>query len=201
MSESDAKLTPDQLQKLLQRGESDTVEFKIEVREPAILARVIAGFANNRGGIILIGISELEGVIGTNQKLARSVFSAAMNWLQPQPDVTYQETEFDGKAIAVIFVRESSSLVFCRGQVFQRIGERTLPMEASDISAKLAASAGRPPAGNVATALATLTQTIEKLRQNLVEANSLKSKMRDYFIGGAIGAVLGFLLSLVLLIF
>lgn len=203
MTESEAKLTPDQLQDFLQRGESDTAEFKTQVREPALLARIIAGFANNRGGTILIGVHELQGVVGTNTRLARSVFGAAMHWLRPEPEVAYHEMEFDGKPVAVIFVKASPSLIFCRGQVFRRIGERTLPMEVSDISAKLAApaAAAPPPADNTAAALATLTQTVEKLRQELAETNSFKSKMKDYLIGGAIGAVLGFLLSLILLIF
>jgi hypothetical protein len=203
MMDSEARLTPDQLQKFLQRGESDTAEFKTQVREPAILARIIAGFANNRGGTILIGVHELQGVVGTNTKLARSVFDAAMHWLRPTPEVAYHETEFDGKPIAVILVKASASLVFCRGQVFRRTGERTLPMEVSDISAKLAAPAAAvlPPPDIIAAALATLTQTVEKLRQELADANSFKSKLKDYLIGGVIGAVLGFLLSLILLIF
>ena len=201
--DSETQLTPDQLQEFLRRGESDTAEFKTQVREPALLARIIAGFANNRGGTILIGIHELQGVVGTNTKLARSVFGAAMHWLRPQPDVAYHETEFEGKQVAVIFVKASASLVFCRGQVFRRAGERTMPMEVADISAKLAPppSAAPQPPDNTAAALATLTQTVDKLRQELAEGNSLKNKMKDYLIGGAIGAVLGFLLSLILLIF
>ncbi|NQU65510.1 MAG: ATP-binding protein [SAR324 cluster bacterium] len=197
MTEPECKLTPDQLQGFLQRGESDTVEFKTRIREPAILARIIAGFANNRGGTIFIGIHELQGVVGTNTKLARSVLGATMHWLQPQPEVTYHETEFAGKSVAVIFVKASTQLVFCRGQVFRRTGERTLTMKVSVISAKLAA----PLADNIAIALATLTETVEKLRQELAETNTFKSKMKDYLIGGVIGAVLGFLLSLLLLIF
>jgi len=52
----------------------------------------------------------------------------------------------------------------------------------------------------LANAIAKQTQTIQKLRDDLQEANSLKSKLKDWLIGGTIGAIIGFLLSLLLLI-
>ena len=37
--------------------------------------------------------------------------------------------------------------------------------------------------------------TISELRHNLKEANSLKSKVKDYIVGGLVGAVIGLILS------
>lgn len=39
--------------------------------------------------------------------------------------------------------------------------------------------------------------TISSLKNDLEKANSFKSKMKDYLIGGLIGAVLGTILSLI----
>ncbi len=45
--------TEQQVRDIIQRGETDQVELKAEVRDAGLLSRIISGFANGSGGLIV----------------------------------------------------------------------------------------------------------------------------------------------------
>ncbi len=57
-------------------------------------------------------------------------------------------------------------------------------------------SAAQDSVDALASRLEESAVKIADLQRQLVEANSIKSKMKDYFVGGVIGAILGAVASM-----
>ena len=45
--------TEQEVRDIIKRGETDQVELKAEVRDAGLLSRIISGFANGSGGVIV----------------------------------------------------------------------------------------------------------------------------------------------------
>jgi len=193
-------LNPDAIQELVAQGESETVEFKTVVRNPSVLSQNLSAFANTNGGTLLVGIREPDIVVGADEKQVQHVLDRSRKQLSSAIDVDVQTVTVDQKPVVALTVCPSKDIVLCNGQALGRVGAMNLPLTATQVSAKLTPTPTAADINKLADAIARQTQTIQKLRDDLREANSLKSKLKDWLIGGTIGAVIGFLLSLVLLI-
>lgn len=53
-----------EIQKLVKRGETETVEFKAKANHPEKIVKEIVAFANTRGGKLLIGVSDKGKISG-----------------------------------------------------------------------------------------------------------------------------------------
>src|SRR5579862_2016031 len=73
--------TEQQVRDLIQRGENDQVELKADVRDAALLARIISGFANGSGGIILIGAQSPQNIPGCDRSQLVETYEAARKQL------------------------------------------------------------------------------------------------------------------------
>ena len=183
---------------LLAQGENARLEFKDSIRQPGELAKLIGAFANADGGTIVIGIREPAEIIGTDIERVRQLYERAIAKLEPRPQTSFTGINVDGKPIAVIEVDKANGLVLAESGAYARVGASTQPMTANDVSrALILAQAGRPDQLEVlSSAIAEQTNRIEDLRTALAKAHSWHGKVIDYVIGGIIGAVLGYLLSL-----
>jgi predicted HTH transcriptional regulator len=56
--------SPDGLRRLIQQGESQTVEFKSRIPTPETIARSLVAFANSNGGILLLGVGDDGRIFG-----------------------------------------------------------------------------------------------------------------------------------------
>lgn len=130
--------TSEQIKELLQQGESQTVEFKLHFREPRLLARIIAAFANTKGGLIVVGVREPSEIVGVNPIQFKRIYESAVRQLNATPKTSFEIVEIDGKQIVIIFVEKSTELVLSNEGAFQRIGEQIRPMSSSIISTALA---------------------------------------------------------------
>jgi len=130
--------TSDQLKELFQQGESQTVEFKSNIREPNFLAREIAAFANTEGGLIVVGVNEPIKVVGIDPSTIKRIYKSALRKLSFEPKTSLEIVSVDGKQIALISVDKSNELVLSNEGAFQRIGEQIRPMSTSNISTALA---------------------------------------------------------------
>ncbi len=193
------QLSEKDVRRFLCEGEGSTVEFKTQLPDPPHVARLIAAFANAKGGSILVGISDSAAVVGVSLVAVAKTLEEARKHLRPSFPVSLQEVECDGKPVAIINVLSSDTPVASDGSYFIRTGveDRPLaPMTADDLVRKLSKESLPVEIKDLARSISQQTVIIEQLEKQLSKANSTWGKFQDYIIGGSIGALLGFMLSL-----
>ncbi|MEV8404284.1 ATP-binding protein [Streptomyces niveus] len=127
--------TPQEIETLLHQPEGVDLEFKGSRVHPRMLGRVIAAFANTRGGTIIVGIDPRKemadgGLTGVDPHKFRRTVEVARRRLNPQPDMQTSCVTVRGKELGVIRVGESSTTpVSYDDQVAMRTGATitTLP--------------------------------------------------------------------------
>ncbi|PEF63666.1 hypothetical protein COJ93_11720 [Bacillus anthracis] len=210
------KVTLNNLEEVIKNGENDKVEFKLDKTHPKIISKLLAGFANARGGTIVFGISEVEGVVGCDTTYLRRAISKAMELLSSPPHIEIYDLNYNGKPLLAVDIENvKDEPISVNGAIYVRQGAMTKAMPASSIlqaykldvneikkdknSSRLSRSLEQI-AHNIEKQTATIesqSTKIEKLEQRLKEANSLKSKIRDWIIGGLIGAIFGTVLGVI----
>ena len=77
------------IRQIISKGESETVEFKLKLPPEHQIARILTGFANTSGGILLVGVNDNQEVIGLNlievldyidrlRKIGKSLFNSSI---------------------------------------------------------------------------------------------------------------------------
>lgn len=198
MSGTDYSITAERVEQMLSRGEDTKTEFKSGMPIPTFLSREVSAFANTGGGEILFGIDDTGKVVGTDiPELQRQVAETLMR-VTPSVETDFTEVAVRGQSVGALRVRASTTPVVSDAGYFMRVGNTTRAMAQTELVSKLSAPATEVTVADLATAISKQTLTIERLEEQLAESNSPKSKLADYFIGGAIGALLGYLLSLIM---
>ncbi len=122
--------------KLFQQGESDTVEFKEAFpRSASDIAKEIAAFANNKGGLIFIGLSDSGDLIGVEQpdKIIQRIIGIVRQCNPPlQPQITKEA--FQGKEIVVIRVSKHNMPVSVDGKFYVRVGTSSVAATSRDLT-------------------------------------------------------------------
>lgn len=100
-----------ELVELIQKGETSTVQFKENVHNELSIAQEMIAFANTRGGIILIGVSdknwEIEGLRDDDLRRLTNLLVNAANEHVKSPIIIETETILiDGKKVVVVQVPE-----------------------------------------------------------------------------------------------
>ena len=192
-------MTAEQLIEKIKQGENETFELKADIRDPLLLSKLIASFSNNKGGQIVIGVREPIEIVGADTNRLLNMVERAKTALKPTPKFSTKVVTVDNKELLVIDVEKSNEIVFAAGSVFQRIGEQIRPMTAEEIKVKLTKiSSDSSSLTTLANAIEKQSQTIDELREEIKNSNSWKTKLRDNFISGLIGAILGLILTLLL---
>ncbi len=132
---SKAPDTDDYFRKLIQQGESARIEFKTSFQKELI--ETLVAFANSKGGLVLVGVSDAGQITGVDIKaetLQGWVNQCKQNTTPSViPDI--EVIVLDGKTIAVISVDEYPvKPVACKGRYFKRIGNANHQMSPTEIS-------------------------------------------------------------------
>lgn len=99
----------DELQRLILRGENDTVDFKQRVRQPEKIARTLVSFANTRGGVILIGVKDNGTISGVDPEEEKHTLQLAADfYCDPPVAVEYEEVEEDNRTVLKVIIAEST---------------------------------------------------------------------------------------------
>jgi predicted HTH transcriptional regulator len=124
---------PAEVHKLIREGESQTLDFKKTITDPAKIARTLTSFANTEGGKIIVGVTDQGQVAGIDP--AEEMFAigkAAANYCFPPVVVWCVEEELDGLAILVVEVAVSPAkphyIIDPEGRrlACRRVGDRTI---------------------------------------------------------------------------
>lgn len=120
---------------LIEKGESQTVEFKKSFDKEAI--ETIAAFANSDGGYLIVGLKDDGKITGTdfNQETVQKYFNQVKNATEPSLMVDFTKVDVGGKPLLVIRVDEFHvKPVKCKGRFFKRIANSNHQMGLTEIS-------------------------------------------------------------------
>ena len=184
------------IRKLVQEGETSDVEFKTRIVHPQILSRNISAFANTSGGTILVGVDERHGIVGCDVQQLRRAFESSQRNISDAVDLSLEFVQVDGKDVGVISVSKATGIVSSREGVFVRRGAAVLVMTAQEMQKRL--SSEESPVDRLTVMVAEQTKRIEELLEDIRKGGSWQSKAVDYFLGGLVGAIIGFVLTLAL---
>jgi len=134
-----------QVKGLIERGESDTREFKREVprdRNNTFL-KTVAAFANGKGGVILFGVvdetGDIKGIIGDLQQQSDRVVNMIRDNLVPQPNLRIETCNLNGKRVIAVFIEEGNSppygLDAAKPRFYVRRGATTFPANQAEVRA------------------------------------------------------------------
>ncbi len=103
-------MTSQELAQLVSLGEGAFLEFKHRAPRPERIAREVIAFANNRGGRLLLGVSDDGGMIGLRD-VAEEEFAlthALENYVTPAVDFsTERVTVQDNRDVIIVTIPES----------------------------------------------------------------------------------------------
>jgi ATP-dependent DNA helicase RecG len=120
----------------LDEGESQTLEFKKTLAEMREIVETVCAFANTKGGRVFVGVDDSGNVLGVELG-KRSVEEIALEIARntdPKifPEVAIQE--LGGKKVIVIKVSERADKpVFAFGMAYKRVGKANLKMDREEI--------------------------------------------------------------------
>jgi ATP-dependent DNA helicase RecG len=94
------------INELIRQDENTGVEFKSARADIDTLAKEIVGFANQSGGVILLGIDDNRKVSGLDlsKKYEEWCMNIAANNVIPPIEISYNQIEYENKLIAVIHI-------------------------------------------------------------------------------------------------
>lgn len=105
------KLTSDDVRSCVENGEGTRVEFKRKLPRDERAARTVCAFANTRGGLLLVGVTDRGQVHGVHRpaEVCDKLVELSTRWLRPLVRIELQVVEVSGPSIvacSVPFSRE-----------------------------------------------------------------------------------------------
>jgi ATP-dependent DNA helicase RecG len=133
-------MTSGNIIKLLNDGESLTVEFKECVNElNNSFFKTVCSFSNRYGGYILFGVKDDGIVVGVNPSAAQNIRKNFVNMLNnpqkisPSLFLNLEEINIDGKLVLYVYIPISSQVQLCSGKVYDRIEDADIDITKSTV--------------------------------------------------------------------
>ncbi len=93
------------IQKLIQEGEHQMLDFKFEISDSRRIARSLAAFANTDGGRLLVGVKDNGAIAGVrSDEEIHMIEAAAEMYCQPRVEYTTKEWEINGKTVLEVII-------------------------------------------------------------------------------------------------
>ncbi len=97
------------IQKLIEKGESQTLDFKFEVSDSRKIARTFSAFANTDGGTLLIGVKDNGAIAGVRTEEEYYMIEAAANmYCKPEPEIITKVWNEEGKKVLEVIVPKNA---------------------------------------------------------------------------------------------
>lgn len=121
--------------KLIKNKESGKVEFKETFDKEAV--ETIGAFANTKGGVVIIGVSDKSKIKGIS--IGKATLSDWTNQIsqstEPRVIPEIEQAKIEGKEIAIIRIKEYPiKPISVKGKCFRRVGNSNRTMTAQEIS-------------------------------------------------------------------
>jgi len=116
--------TPEEIKKKIEQGENEQIEFKSNWIDFRMLSRLLAAFANTKGGLILIGVKDDGEISGVekNEKQEIKIKNTAENSIVPVVEYKFYYSLINKKQIAVIEVEKSNQVHSVKdNEIYKRI--------------------------------------------------------------------------------
>jgi ATP-dependent DNA helicase RecG len=132
------------IKKLIERGETQSVEFKESLRLNDEIGETVSAFSNSDGGTVIVGVSDSGVVSGVD--IGKNTLEELANYIKRNtdprifPSVAIQE--MDVKKVVMIAVEESQEKpVFFKNHGYKRVGKTNQRISSSEMR-KLAKESG-----------------------------------------------------------
>lgn len=101
------------IQKLIEQGENQQLDFKFEISDSRKIARTLVAFANTEGGTLLIGVKD-NGIIAgiRSDEEAHMVQAAIQMYCKPKIKYEVKEWEIEGKTILEVKILPGKSAIY-----------------------------------------------------------------------------------------
>ena len=93
------------IQKLIEEGEHQMLDFKFEISDSRRIARSLAAFANTDGGRLLVGVKDNGSIAGVrSDEEIHMIEAAAEMYCQPKVEYSTEEWEINGKVVLEVII-------------------------------------------------------------------------------------------------
>ena len=126
------------IEAILQAGESDTVEFKGMVRPGMmILPKLISAFANTKGGIVIFGYLEMkQKVVGVSSEDLTIIKTELRKYdLENLCDI--YTVSYNDQTLIIVQVKQSESVIVSGGAAYVRTGDSNVVLSSKEYSQKI----------------------------------------------------------------
>ncbi len=150
-------MTRRQLLKIIEEGESLTVEFKQRYSEHEKIAKEIIAFANTAGGYLIFGVEDNGKITGvwSEKETAELLTECINNHIEPTPEYTIHYIDVDDVELVVAEIFESeikpnrvqdykAELDLRTAQVYVRQADKSIPASREMIKILQAQSGEKP---------------------------------------------------------
>ncbi len=124
------------IKELIDRGESQSVEFKESLKLRDKIGKTVSAFSNSDGGTVMVGVSDGGGILGVG--IGKNTMEELANYIKrntdPQVFPSVRVWEIGEKRVVVIEVTESvEKPVFFKNHAYKRVGKTNQSISASEI--------------------------------------------------------------------
>ena len=97
----------DRIKKYLIDGEGETLDYKQEISSASKIAKTMVSFANNKGGVLLVGVRDNRSIAGIRSEDEKYMLDlAASFYCKPEIELELEEHNIGGKVILECTVPE-----------------------------------------------------------------------------------------------
>ena len=124
------------IKKLINGGESQSLEFKESLRLKDEIGETVSAFSNSDGGTIIVGVSDDGGILGVD--IGKNTLEELANYIKrntdPQifPRIEITETK-DGEVILIDVAENQEKPVFFKDKAYKRVGKTNQRISTSEI--------------------------------------------------------------------
>ncbi len=135
-----------ELKELIERGETQSLEFKESLRLKDEIGETVSAFSNSNDGVVLVGISDGGGVPGVD--IGGNTLEELANHIKrntdPQVFPTVKTVKAGEKNVVMVEVRESQEKpVFFKNHGYKRVGKTNQMISSSELRKLAKESGGR----------------------------------------------------------
>jgi predicted HTH transcriptional regulator len=200
------------IRELVSQPESESLEFKLALRDPRAAARTLSALANSGGGRIVVGVDDRDRLVGDPDPVrSKRLLQTAADSLSPSLAVDVREVSLDGHPLVIAEVptrAEGGAPVIAPDGALIRRGPsgESVPLSAAEIVQAFQIAqpgldreqAAEEALDEVNRRLAALEETSREGFAEAARARGWWPQFQGWVIGGLIGALIGAGLTLLI---